>query len=563
MTTPIEIIYDIEVYQGRVGIILNVENKIFFIDTLEGIRKLPLNDKKYLWIGFNNRRYDHPILDTIAQGASFDDAFKLSKSIIHGGKDVISWNQNIVDLYEICPKMARCSLKEIGHRLGYPILQNLPYPFDRKLTDEEWGNIGAYARHDEMITRYFWSKLKNEYYARQSLKLFFDIKTEYGGAPNLAQKAILSKLGSGKISNGKELIRQSNLKLSPIMQGFYDAAFKFGIDNYMREIDNTPEFMADKHDVNGCLTKFGVGGLHGNTYSGVYNNIYEYDVVSYYPSIILKCQLGSPEFRAIYKEIYDHRVKLKAKGDKRADALKLVLNSLYGKLTCQYAKPPIHAPEIALSICLLGQFYLVDLMEKLNYEQCLVANTDGIMCDSPIPDSIIKEWETRTGFKLTLTKYKKMIIKDVNSYYAIDERGKEKRKKEFLTSRFTHNVRAPIVQHAVVKKLLDGIPIENTIMQCDELYDFCFFAKAKKENKLLLNGVGIDDPQVRYYAATTGYTLERKTDKVTTKLIKDSKIQLAMNLKPIDNDTHINYDWYIESAKKLEGRVLKNQKVYG
>jgi hypothetical protein len=548
-----EIIYDIEVYKNRVCIGLLYDDTIRIVDDISTINTLGIDKPNYLWVGFNNRRYDHPILKAMREkNLNHSQIYEMSKRIISNEENAIAWNTNIVDLWEICPQMARCSLKEMGHRLGYETLQNLPYRFDKELTDREWDIVKRYNIHDLRITKKLWDILKSEYEARQTLKLFFDVKTEFGGAPRLAEKVILSELGEERITYDDQLKKQDNLILSENLKALYDEAFSIPLTDYNFDKKNV--------DVNGCICNIRVGGIHGKRASGVYEDVYEYDVVSYYPSIILNCKLGSDTFRRIYQEIYDLRLELKRKGDKKANSLKLVLNSLYGKMKDHaWASPQVYSPNIALTICLLGQFYMVDLIEKLNYGQCLIANTDGIICNDTINQNIIDEWETRTGFKLECTHYKKIIIKDVNSYYAISSDGKEKRKNEFINApSWDHNIKAPIIQKAVINKIIHDIPVERTIKDDISLYNFCFFRKAKHGNHFLLNGKVMEDSKVRFYMSVEGDIIENKTEKMTIKLVKDSYITLAMNLKEIKEIKDvpaINYNWYIDRANDLINKI--------
>ncbi len=504
-------------------------------------------------IGFNNRRYDHPILEHVLRGADERGAYELSRNII-AGSNSISWNTDIIDLYEICPKIARASLKEFGHRMGYPILETLPYPYDEVLDANQWENVKEYNKHDLFITRMLWLRLKGEYEGRQRLKVFFDIKTEFGGVPRLAEKAIISKLDDCTIDRSGKLHKSNNLVLPECFNNMYEEAFAFPVARYLA--GEKPDFMNEKHNVKGCNVKFGVGGLHGDSTPGLYYDAYDYDVASYYPSIILNSKLGGERFRSLYKKIYDDRLALKRAGSKDADVLKLVLNSLYGKLADKYASKQIYAPNLALTICFLGQFYLVDLLCKLGEGQPIIANTDGVVCRTEIDQGVIDEWEKRTKFKLNKTKYRVIIVKDVNGYYAVREDGKIKRKKEFLETSWGHNVKAPIIQRAVVDNLLNDIPIGDTIRDKDVTpYDYCFFSKARRGNSLLLDGEELSSPKIRYYVSTQGHVLERQSPKIRARIVKLSKVKLLMEIKPIDD---INYDWYIEQANRLKGRIIKS-----
>ena len=66
----------------------------------------------------------------------------------------------------------------------------------------------------------------------------------------------------------------------------------------------------------------------------------------------------------------------------------------------------LYDPRMANSVCISGQLFLIDLIEKLtvNGDVTLVqSNTDGIMIEVA-PDklewvrTIVKEWENRTRF---------------------------------------------------------------------------------------------------------------------------------------------------------------------
>jgi len=520
-----DIIYDVECYENRicVGTLFGKDN-IHIFDGIDQIRRIPFRSGKHRFIGFNNRRYDHLIIDAILNNKdiTLSEIYALSKKIINSpfGSMVPSFDKNIIDTLEICPPPIRCSLKEFGHRMKYRMLENLPYPYDKELTDKKWEHVKKYNIHDLKITQRLWNNLKSSYEARMSLKQYFNVATEFGGTPGLAEKCILSKFtDKDRIDEKFELVKQDNLKLSDDFREIYDYIFALPLQiitnkkqkkklKYLKESDKP-------RNANGCYVKLGFGGLHGISGPGVYRDVYDYDVTSYYPSIILQCKLGSPKFRYIYEEIYNNRLRLKKKGDKSADGLKLVLNSLYGKLLAdgEYRKEQIFAPAIGLSICFLGQYYLIDLIEKLEYGQCLCANTDGIICNKEIPNQIIREWEGRTGFKLTKKKYKHFVLKDVNSYYAETYDGKIKRKKDFVEPSFDKISNGNIIQRSIINYIYKQKDIMSTLMEEKDLYNFCYFKKIANERDLLLKGkiqLGgeiLQDPKIRCYVSNKGKKL--------------------------------------------------------
>src|SRR5699024_6497278 len=167
---------------------------------------------------------------------------------------------------------------------------------------------------------------------------------------------------------------------------------------------------------------FGWGGLHGarKKYHGKGYFILA-DVASLYPSLMIIYDLlsrsCSKRGKEKYEEIYHTRLDLKAQGKKAEQApLKLVLNSTYGA-----AKDKFNAlldPRNANLVCLVGQVFLIDLMEKLeDYVDIIQSNNDGILFkldprDFDIIDDICYEWEKRTGLKLEFEQYKEVFQKD-------------------------------------------------------------------------------------------------------------------------------------------------------
>ena len=65
-----------------------------------------------------------------------------------------------------------------------------------------------------------------------------------------------------------------------------------------------------------------------------------------------------------YKRVYETRIAAKKAGDKAtANALKLVLNTTYGAMKNPYNA--LFDPRMANAVCISGQLYLIDLIEKL------------------------------------------------------------------------------------------------------------------------------------------------------------------------------------------------------
>ena len=219
-----------------------------------------------------------------------------------------------------------------------------------------------------------------------------------------------------------------------------------------------------------------------------------YDVVSYYPSQMVvngytSRNIPSPE---IFETVYRDRIAAKKAGDKnKANALKLILNTTYGASLA--STNPLYDPLMGRSICISGQLYLLELAQHLYRDipglRIVALNTDGILVE--FDDSyyyevtaILDEWQKRTGFELEEDKIKRLIQKDVNNYILVFESGKVKTKGSYVTygmapaGAFSINNNHTIVKKAVIEYFVNGTPVEDTILGCDNIFEFQIIAKA-------------------------------------------------------------------------------------
>jgi hypothetical protein len=116
-------------------------------------------------------------------------------------------------------------------------------------------------------------------------------------------------------------------------------------------------------DIDGVITTLGFGGLHSVDPAGNLSQTKVVDAASMYPHLLLG-EGGAPdhliesEFHSIYRGILDQRLAAKKAGDKRtANALKLALNSVYGKLGDIYSS--LYSPQAQLRCTAAGQLSLI------------------------------------------------------------------------------------------------------------------------------------------------------------------------------------------------------------
>jgi hypothetical protein len=257
------------------------------------------------------------------------------------------------------------------------------------------------------------------------------------------------------------------------------------------------------------------------------------------------------------------------------------------------------------------------LIEYLGEEgfEVISANTDGIITKVPVEReeeyyNICKQWEEATSFDLEYTYYKKYARRDVNNYLSITTDGDVKTKGDFTYSNYKdidkdkfvlmRGFDKPIIALAINNFLIDGKPIEETIRNHKDIYDFCTSKKTDKkfkneyhtlqDNKLHIQAI---QQSVRYYVSKKGGKLykrlyptpdKRKLDpmwfyepknkgKTEEDFYKENPITATAGLTEYcvsrevtlfndyieKEDYDIDYGYYINETQKIIDQVIKPQ----
>ena len=276
----------------------------------------------------------------------------------------------------------------------------------------------------------------------------------------------------------------------------------------------SPDFLLTKTiKINNGKYKIGLGGLH-STESNFSSNhpLFDYDVTSYYPAIIINNRffpdhLGDT-FLNEYIAVRSERVAAKKSGNLAlSNTLKIVLNGLFGKLKSKYSV--FYSPSAFLHITLTGQLALLMLIERMELEgvECVSANTDGVLLTKP-HDQIIADWEGETMFNLERTNYTEYFGLNVNNYFAQTDQGKIKRKGVFGDADLGKNPQFPIIQDAVIEQLINGVSVDETINNCFDPAQLVSCRQVKGGAVFNDNYIG---KVVRFYYSKTGSTLHYKT----------------------------------------------------
>lgn len=337
-----------------------------------------------------------------------------------------------------------------------------------------------------------------------------------------------------------------------------------------------------KFIIGGLLHTFGVGGLHSvNKPEGFEPEegyiLADSDATSLYPTILIEHNLYpahlGPKFLEVYRKIKEERVAAKRAKEKLKDAtLKLSINGLSGNLQSDYSWCCDY--NVAYTMRINGQLMMMMLLEILDEEDCKICqtNTDGVLYIMKIDQEEhlkqrFAEWSKITKIGLETEYFERFYQSAINDYVGIMKGWSEthdpsliKRKGAFLESLSLGKGMAPrIIAHAVNKELVEGIPCEETIKNCQDIKMFLTYQKVSKDFEVEYAGKTIQHIN-RYYMSYNGYYLYKvKYDEnrhELARILMNSSSGVTILNKFEDEpvpiaDRRINYHYYIGEAQKI------------
>lgn len=163
---------------------------------------------------------------------------------------------------------------------------------------------------------------------------------------------------------------------------------------------------------------------------------------------------------------------------------------------------------------------LAEKLIEIPNSELIQINTDGLTLKlkkeyEQLYYETCKEWEEITGLMLEYAYYDRMMIRDVNNYIAIYTNGKTKCKGAFEFEKLPlhKNKSELIVRKAVFNWFVNNIPVEKTILEADNILDFCIGARVKRDAKFLYldkNGREYNLPRtIRYFISTSGVIIKK------------------------------------------------------
>lgn len=337
-----------------------------------------------------------------------------------------------------------------------------------------------------------------------------------------------------------------------------------------------------KVDVHSTGEQSGEATTSNDIWDSITDDSYIYthwDIASFYPSLIVNygiapAHLNKGVFCKLIKWLRDTRVVAKhTEGDIDgipahilAEVLKIVINSIYGKLGFEYGD--LCDRLAVINVTINGQLLIMMLCEELelNRIEVISANTDGIVVklykkDRDKFNEIADKWKAITKFEADAEEYKCYINRDINNYVIQELNGKITYKGILNPLMYLSDLKKgydmPIVSKAVADYFLYDKPIMESLYECKNILDFCKTQNIGRQYEVEFvgeEGVIPIQRNVRFYVSNTGGSVFKVNKAAGTKgnLCAGHKVVILNTLddKRIEY-RNICYTYYYNECLKI------------
>ena len=443
------VIFDIEVFSNLFLICWKILGEGNPVNSMVNPSPQEVSDfiEKYRLIGFNNRAYDNHILYARIIGKSIPELYKISQDIIANKFTGYgpAYRISEADIFDICKN--KQSLKKWEIALAQKGLlvhhKELGLRWDKPVPEDQWDLVVEYCKNDVIATEAVWNANQEDVKARQALSKLSGLSINERNRAHAARiifgqnkhpRLVYTNLATGERSDGTKDIA--------CFPGYQFKSEGFDHNDYISKII-TGKSLYKRHDP-------GEGGF---VYAepGMYYNVALLDIASMHPSSIIALNIFG-EYTSRFKEIVDARLAIKHKDTEKlktmlngaladaigsdedmdilADALKLVINSVYGFTTATFDNPfkdPRNEDNI---VAKRGALFMVDLKEEVQKRGFTVAHikTDSIKIPNATPEIIefVMEFGKKYGYNFEHeATYERMCLMNDAVYIAkYDDKGK-------------------------------------------------------------------------------------------------------------------------------------------
>ena len=459
--------YDIEIFKEDAMIVFKDYEKNVVAKYHNNFKGIHSTIENKILVGFNNYYYDDYVLTKMLNYYTPKQLKEVNDLIIYG-KDrrpnfYINNKIESLDCFQQL-SVSFSGLKKVEANMGKSIIESsVDFNIDRKLTEEEVEDTFKYCEYDvDMTIEIFKLREKSYFNTKSYLAGMLNKWNSYRWntttiSANLVMQKVLPKWATIRVP-------EEVFEIAP------EEAQELWAE-YNRDITGKNSKKSIKVQAFDNEVIFGFGGLH-STHNRIKDirKVKLLDVASLYPSIIIQLEaLGIGT--GIYSKMKAERIVAKHSGEMvKSDALKLVLNSIYGQLNNQYSV--LFNPKASVTVCIYGQIILFELASRLStIADIIQTNTDGVMfvTDDERYKQIWKDWEKEFDLTLELEEFERVIQKDVNNYIALSEDGyvltKGGEVGRYNNERLFDNNSTRIVDIAITEHLLYDKDIIEILME--------------------------------------------------------------------------------------------------
>jgi len=647
-------LFDIEVYKNISFLLYKKvdEPKFQYLNLLKDRDKISewLNTENY-YVGFNILNFDIPVIlisllnPNIKQSDIVDITRKIVDEENNKKRDILEYylKDKLKDYYSIIKKLKlidlftlhkwdddsrSASLKWVAMNLNSNNVMSNPFGLEHNIKDkDELRKVIEYCYNDLLETERIYK------YSLKDIEMRIDINNKLfnGKNYNLLSQSNTS-VGSAIILNYvyKKKPELKDIKTFPSVKYIFDIPTEIAHEKVRSEIEKIfasgnielqPYYKSNihrnrehEHSIvwNNPITKepfvikFAKGGVHGFYSNGIIlqsNDEYiieDFDVASYYPSIVESFGLYPSRigevFLDVYKFIKEERFKY-PKGHSLNKAFKDSLNSVVGKSNYPSDTSPFFDPQFFFRVTINGQLMLYILLHKLRQLgdiEIVSVNTDGATIMRKRTDDRVKEiyewWQDYFGVKLEFAYYDKLVGDNVNSYVASKIVKKYENEplgeKDFVKDGYLMTMKCKgefvwasddielhknnsfrIIPKAICNYFMKGISVTETIMSEQDIYMFLGMKRKNRNTEIILQDEKGDYINWNQKIIRYSYSYNEPKYKIFTKgkngltILNKNYPDVSIFMKVNESDIHkINKKVFISMAN-TKIRALQHEQV--
>lgn len=472
--------------------------------------------------------------------------------------------------------------------------------FDRYVMPQYVKPMLHYNRNDVFLVCEIARQKPAEIRLRYSITAAFGVNVLCSARANVADKLTVKfysdMSGLHKDKFIKERTERSKLSFNKII--FPHIQFKTKqLQDLLEDMKKVSIYHTNKDAFNRTVEFYGTtytlatGGIHSVDRPVVYTSDDKYvyrhhDYTSYYPSIMISYNIApkhlhQKSFVKMMSFLKDTRVKCKHGGDVNviegvpndvaAEALKIVINSIYGKLGSDLFF--LYDRFAQMQVTINGQLMTMTLIEELelNGIHVVSANTDGIVIKLPrdketLYKEITDHWNEFNKMSADYEDYNIIVSRDVNNYFDVQTDGKVEYKGALDPKQYIKDLKKgydmPVVAKAVYEFFTNNIPVMETLRNHKDILDFCKTQNVGKQFDIIYDVVEdgkvktvYSQRHVRFYVAKNGVVIRKQNKNdvtIESKLASGLPVQILNSLDdvPIEN-RNIDYGYYYREAYKI------------